>query len=137
MSSQIQEIARWKTISQGQCAFRTSNAQNNSLRCKHLFTNTAECHFVGCPIVQPNYVAIQRSYETIYLVTKDSNAKISETWTDVELPVDKNEAVKVVTEATKNVNSVLKEAVMAKFNHLYGVSTTIRESLKALESDED
>ena len=137
LTTQLKEAATWKTIFQGQCAFRTSNAQTGSLRCKHLFTNTSECHYVGCPIVQSNYVAIQRSFDTIYLVTKNQGSKISEIWSDEELPADKDEALKVVTKATAKLNPVLKEAVEKKFNHLYNVSTIIRASEEAVDEDED
>ena len=141
LTTQLKEAANWKTIFQGQCAFRTSNAQTGNLRCKHLFTNTSECHFVGCPIVQTNYIAIQRSFDTIYMVTKNQNAKISETWSDQELPTDKDEALKVINEATANLNPVLKDAILTKFNHLYDVSITIRSAEEAggedEESDED
>lgn len=137
LTTQLKEAATWKTIFQGQCAFRTSNAQTGNLRCKHLFTNTSECHFVGCPIVQSNYVAIQRSYDSIYMVTKNQDAKISETWSDQELPVDKDEALKMVTEASANLNPVLKEAVLTKFDHLYNVSVAIRSAEGTGEEDDE
>ena len=136
LTSQLKEAATWKTIFQGQCAFRTSNVQTGSLRCKHLFTNTSECHFVGCPIVQKNYVAIQRSFDTIYLVTKNHDTKISEVWSDQELPADKDEALKLVKEATSKLNPVLQQAVEAKFNHLFNVSGIIKAS-EASDEDED
>ena len=138
MSQQIQDLARWKTISQGQCAFRSSNSQTGSLRCKHLFTNTSECHFIGCPIIQPNYVAIQRSADTIFLVTKDAKASnISEVWNDQELPVDKKEATKVVNKSISGLNETLQEAIKQKFEHLYAVSSVIRESVKESDLDSD
>ncbi len=140
LTTQLKETATWKAIFQGQCAFRTSHAHTGNLRCKHLFTNTSECHFVGCPIVQSNYVAIQRSFDTIYLVTKNQNAKISETWSDQELPSNKDEALKIVTEAIANLNPVLKEAVLSKFDHLYNISVVIRtgeETAEASDEDED
>ena len=137
LTTQLKEAATWKTIFQGQCAFRTSNAQSGTSRCKHLFTNTSECHFVGCPIVQSNYVAIQRSFDTIYLVTKNQNAKISEVWSDQELPSDKNEALKVVTESTAKLNPVLKEAVLSKFDHLFNVSIAVRTAEESEESEDD
>lgn len=137
LTTQLKETATWKTISQGQCAFRSSNAQTGTLRCKHLFTNTSECHFVGCPIVQSNYVAVQRDFDTIYLVTKTANARLTETWSDQELPADKDEATKVVTEATSKLNPVLKEAVLTKFNHLVDVSVAIRSAEETGEAGED
>ena len=137
LSSQLKETATWKTIFHGQCAFRTSNAQSGTLRCKHLFTNTAQCHFVGCPIVQTNYVAIQRSFDSIYLVTKNQASKISEVWSDQELPADKDEALKVVQQATAKLNPVLKEAVESKFDHLYNVASIIRASEVDAEEEED
>jgi hypothetical protein len=137
LSSQLKESANWKTISQGQCAFRTSTVQGNTIRCKHLFTNTSECHFVGCPIVQSNYVAIQRSYDKIYLVTKNANVKISEMWTDLELPVEKNDAVKTVQDATKKLNPVLKEAVLAKFEHLFTIASQTTVDSAEDEAEED
>jgi len=137
IATELKEKATWKTIFQGHCAFRTSNVQTGTLRCKHLFTNTSECHFVGCPIVQSNYVAIQRSYDTIYLVSKNQNAKISEIWSDEELPAEKDEALKVVKKATAKLNPVLKEAVEAKFEHLYNVSTIIRASETTEDEDEE
>ena len=137
VSTQLKEAATWKTIFQGQCAFRSSNIQTGTLRCKHLFTNTSECHFVGCPIVQTNYVAIQRSFDTIYLVTKNHDAKISEVWSDQELPADKDEALKVVKQATAKLNPVLKEAVESKFNHLYNVSGIIKASEASTEDEDD
>ena len=130
LSSQLKEAADWKTIQHGQCAFRSSNAQSGSLRCKHLFTNTAQCHFVGCPIVQTNYVAVQRSYDTIYLVTKNQNKKISEVWSDQELPAEKEEALKVVQDACANLNPVLKDAVLSKFDHLQNVLSNEYDPLK-------
>ena len=137
LTTQLKESAQWKTIFQGQCAFRTANAQTGNLRCKHLFTNTSECNFIGCPIVQSNYVAIQRSFDTIYLVTKNQNAKISEIWSDQELSADKDEALKVVTKATVKLNPVLKEAVLSKFDHLFNVSVAVRSSEESTEEDED
>lgn len=137
VASQLKEQATWKTISHGQCAFRSSNLQTGSLRCKHLFTNTSECHFVGCPIVQSNYVAVQRSYDTVYLVTKKANVRLAETWSDEELPADKDEAQKVITSAVSKLNPTLKEAVLAKFDHLYNVSSIIKASEAAAEEDED
>ncbi len=140
LTTQLKEAATWKTIFQGQCAFRSSNAQSGTLRCKHLFTNTSECHFVGCPIVQQNYVALQRDFDAIYLVTKNANAKLTDTWSDQELPAEKDEALKVITEATSKLNPVLKEAVLSKFEHLYNVSQAVRaaeDSGEAGEGDDE
>ena len=138
MSQQITNLARWKTITKGQCAFRSSNSQTQTLRCKHLFTNTSECHFIGCPIVQPNYVAVQRSYEDIFLVVKNPKAENNaDIWKDQELPVDKEEALVVVNKEVSNLNKVLKEAVKKKFEHLYSVASTIRESSLNEDESED
>ena len=137
LTTQLKDAATWKTIFQGQCAFRSSNAQTGNSRCKHLFTNTAECHYVGCPIVQKNYVAIQRDFDAIYLVTKNDSAKLSDTWSDQELPVEKDEALKVISEATSKLNPVLKEAVLSKFEHLYTVSVAVRAAEVSGDSDED
>ena len=136
MSSKVQVLARWKTIKANQCAYRSSNVQTGIMRCRHLFTNTAECHFVGCPIVQPNYVALQRSDDTIYLVEKNSDAtEFTQIWTDKDLPPEKEEALKIVTEASNNLSSVLRDATLTKFEHLFEVTTTIRETL--VDQDED
>lgn len=136
MSSKVQVLARWKTIKANQCAYRSSNAQTGIMRCRHLFTNTAECHFVGCPIVQPNYVALQRSDDTIYLVEKNSDATdFTQIWTDKDLPTEKEEALKIVTEATNNLSSVLRNATLTKFEHIFEVTKTIRETL--VDQDED
>ncbi|MHA2365949.1 MAG: hypothetical protein ACXAC7_18470 [Candidatus Hodarchaeales archaeon] len=136
MVSEIQDVTRWKTILQGQCAYRSSNLQTGKMRCKHLFTNTAVCHLIGCPIVQPKFVALQRSYDTIYLVRKNPEAdQLNEIWSDEELPSDKDEAQKIVIEALTDLPSELKDATLAKFEHLFQIITTIRESLE--EEDED
>ena len=138
MASKIQELARWKAIYQGQCAYRSSNHQTGKMRCRHLFTNTAECHYVGCPIVQPKFVALQRSHDTIYLVNKNPNAKeFNEIWTDVELPTEKSEALTLIQDATKGLSNTLKEATLAKFEHVFDIATTVKDILKTEENLED
>lgn len=132
LADQLTDKARWKTIWEGQCAYRTTTPNTKSLRCKHFYTNTAQCHLVGCPIVQSNYVALQRErgYDVIYMVKKNPDAEsLNDMWSDEELPEDHDEALKVVTEAVQSLNPVLQEAVLAKFEHLYNISETIRESM--------
>ena len=80
-------------------------------------------------------MALQRSYDAVYLVRKNAEAEFTEIWTDQELPAEKEDALKIVTEAVDGLSKVLKEATLAKFSHVFDIATTIHDTLE--KEDED
>ena len=137
MATHINELARWNHIRNTQCAYRSTHAQTKTARCRHLFTNTSECEFYGCPIVQKQYIGLQREGDVILLISKNENPTSNlDTWKVEELPADKDKAKAKVEKAAKVMHPSIGEAVTKKFDYLFQITETIRQSEKEENEEE-
>lgn len=133
----IKDLARWEHIFSSQCAYRSTSPLMDKPKCKHLFTNTSECSFQGCPIVQTQFVGFQRDADSILLISKNSKAKkYLDTWNFETLPENKAEAEKKVKNAMKIMNKTTADDALKKFEYLYQITETIRQA-ESTESDDD
>ena len=137
MATHINELARWNHIRNTQCAYRSTHAQTKTARCRHLFTNTSECEFYGCPIVQKQYIGLQREGDVILLISKNENPTSNlDTWKVEELPADKDKAKAKVEKTAKVMHPSIGEAVTKKFDYLFQITETIRQSEKEENEEE-
>ena len=138
MATHIDELARWNHIRITLCAYRSTHAQTKTARCRHLFTNTSECEFYGCPIVQKQYIGLQREGDIILLISKNKNPKSNlDTWNVEELSTNQGEAKTKVDKVAKVMHPSIAEAVTKKFEHLFQITETMRESEKDLSEEEE
>ncbi|MFW9928349.1 MAG: hypothetical protein ACFFD1_03070, partial [Candidatus Thorarchaeota archaeon] len=136
MDLPVKDIARWDHIFSTQCAYRSSLPHTSTSICKHLFTNTSECSYYGCPIVQEQYVGFQRDGDSILLISKNNAPeKYLDTWKFETLPIDKKEADKIVEKAVKILKPDIATAAKKKFDHLFQITETIRAA-EELETED-
>jgi len=133
----VSDFAKWDHIFKTQCAFRSSLVQTGTSRCRHLFTNTSECSFLGCPLVQTEYVGLQRDEGEILLIKKNSKAeKTLDTWAVEVLPSSRGDALGKVQKEVKVMHSTIAASAIKKFEHLQTIVETIAATEK-MESDLD
>lgn len=131
-------IAAWRYLDKGHCAFKSSATSPGKSRCNHLFTVTGGHKFSECPLIQTEFFSFQQQEDLVYLIEKNPTAVPASMWGFTELPIDREDARKIVEGKIKILNEELKSAIWRRFNQHFDVADIIRTSDElAKESDED
>ena len=130
-------ITAWRYLDTGHCAFKTAATSPEKVRCSHLFTVTGEHKLSDCPLIQPAFYSFQQQEGTVYIIEKNPEAAPASMWGFTELPIDRDEAKKVVGNKIKGLNENLLASVWRKFEQQFDMADLIRASEKLKEDDED
>ena len=130
-------ITAWRYLDKGHCAFKTAATSPEKVRCSHLFTVTGEHKLSDCPLIQPGFYSFQQQEGTVYIIEKNPEAAPASMWGFTELPIDRDEAKKVVEEKIKGLSENLTASVWRKFEQQFDMADLIRASEELKEDDED
>ena len=130
-------ITAWRYLDNGHCAFKTSATSPEKVRCSHLFTVTGEHKLSDCPLIQPGFYSFQQQEGTVYIIEKNPEAAPASMWGFTELPIDRDNAKKVVEEKIKGLSENLTASVWRKFEQQFDMADLIRASEELKEDDED
>jgi len=130
-------ITAWRYLDKGQCAFKTAATSPEKVRCSHLFTVTGEHKLSDCPLIQPDFYSFQQQEGTVYIIEKNPEAVPASMWGFTELPVDRDDAKKVVEEKIKGLGENLTISVWRKFEQQFDMADLIRASEELKKDDED
>jgi hypothetical protein len=130
-------ITAWRYLDKGHCAFKTAATSPEKVRCSHLFTVTGEHKLSDCPLIQPGFYSFQQQEGTVYIIEKNPEAAPASMWGFTELPVERDEAKKVVEAKIKGLSENLLTSVWRKFEQQFDMADLIRASEKLKEDDED
>ena len=130
-------ITAWRYLDKGHCAFKTAATSPEKVRCSHLFTVTGEHKLSDCPLIQPGFYSFQQQEGTVYIIEKNPEAAPVSMWGFTELPIDRDEAKKVVEGKIKELSENLTISVWRKFNQQFDMADLIRASEELKEDDED
>ncbi|MHA1948167.1 MAG: hypothetical protein ACXADW_20655, partial [Candidatus Hodarchaeales archaeon] len=90
-----------------------------------------------CPLIQPGFYSFQQQEGTVYIIEKNPEAAPASMWGFTELPVERDEAKKVVEAKIKGLSENLLTSVWRKFEQQFDMADLIRASEKLKEDDED
>jgi hypothetical protein len=130
-------ITAWRYLDKGHCAFKTAATSPDKVRCSHLFTVTGEHKLSDCPLIQPSFYSFQQQEGSVYIIEKNPEAAPASTWGFTELPIDRDEAKKVVEAKIKGLSENLTESVWRKFEQQFDMADLIRGSEELKEDDDD
>ncbi|MFX1511701.1 MAG: 60S ribosomal protein L28 [Promethearchaeota archaeon] len=131
MSSDPTVITNWETIKQGHCAYK-GQLTPSKITCSHLYSLSGRCGFSDCPIVQPQYVSLQRQETTLFLLEK-KRGSLAEQWSEKELEGDKKAMKAIVDKKAQVLAPRLQKALMERFEIL----TNLIEDLRSGFGDEE
>jgi hypothetical protein len=130
-------ITAWRYLDKGHCAFKSSAASPEKIRCNHLFTVTGEHKLADCPLIQPQFYSFQQQEGIVYIIEKNPEAAPAAMWGFTELPEEREKAKKVVEKKIKGLNEEIVTSIWRKFNQQFDMAELIRASEELKEEDDE